>query len=62
MALQPRHDKPESRSGVGDRLPPPMALLFKQDLEEHKRSPSVQARLQRVDAMLGSDQRPGQTG
>jgi hypothetical protein len=39
-----------------------MALLFKRDLDEHKRAPSVKARLQRVRAMLDTDRQPGKTG
>jgi hypothetical protein len=62
MALKPKGKNSESPRDVGDRLPPPAALLFKQDLEEHKLTPSVKARLLRVDAMLGTDDQPGQTG
>lgn len=62
MALKPKGKNTESPRDVGDRLPPPMALLFKQDLDDHKRAPSVKARLRRVSAMLGTDRPPGQTG
>jgi len=62
MALKPKQENLESRGTPGDRLPPPMTVLFKQDLEEHKRSPSVQVRLQRVNEMLEVDLQHKQTG
>jgi hypothetical protein len=57
MALKPRQIA-GMPSGAGDRSRRAAApMLFKRDLEEHRRSPRVKARLERVEQMLAEETR-----
>jgi hypothetical protein len=51
MALKPQQDN-GTPDTIGDRSHASLPLLFKSELEEHKRAPRVKARLKRVKAML----------
>jgi hypothetical protein len=49
MSLKPKADIPDSSQPSNTAEPVP--LLFKCDLEEHRRSPRVKARLERAKAL-----------
>jgi hypothetical protein len=54
MAIKPQQDTATPKP-ISNRLQQSAPLLFKSDLEDHKKSPRAKARLQRVKEMLQGD-------